>query len=508
MRGKAKQRVSLILVVTMVLGTALTGNTVFAVGGGSAEPNQIKINISKDSEQTVEQNVTQTIHVAAQGQCSQSVCLNVYLKNEDGSVATDIDAVNLMTSDQLTDKNTQKTINETLKDSVTLKDGTKISPKAEWKNDKDDNETVTSKYLQITMPADAIAINFDMQLQYRTDEASYTKKVLVEAKAFEEEQDITEAAKRADESKENEATVVWEGQAVSQSESEAADEDADGENNINTVSETGLYTLYFEQNTIGDSVSAWDNTTQISAYAFNSKDDNTGIQQMYKVPESDSKNIWKITFDKKWTHVIFLTGNNWTFPYNQTEDIQINWSLNSPCYKLTGEAASNEKKKVDTPFEYKETLLDADGITVYYDATLSKLSYEDNKKGIPNPDSTIVYYYATNGTAVTTGTMTKEVKKTDGHVYNDVYKATLPKGYRKIRFAANPVSNANDASNGEATALLNIPSVLTNPCYYGDSSDNVIYDRGNRGGYWEEAYTVRDAETGKGTTVVDVPEGR
>lgn len=106
--------------------------------------------------------------------------------------------------------------------------------------------------------------------------------------------------------------------------------------------------------------------------------------------------------------------------------------------------------------------------------------------------------------------MTKEVKKTDGHVYNDVYKATLPKGYGKIRFAANPVSNANDASNGEATALLDIPSpsVLTNPCYYGDSSDNVIYDRGKRGGYWEEAYTVRDAETGKDTTVVDVPEGR
>lgn len=164
------------------------------------------------------------------------------------------------------------------------------------------------------------------------------------------------------------------------------------------------------------------------------------------------------------------------------------------------------KKKVDTPFEYKETPLDADGITVYYDATLSKLSYEDNKKGIPNPDSTIVYYYATNGTTSTTGTMTKEVKKTDGHVYNDVYKATLPKGYMTIRFAANPVFNANDASNGEATELLKIPSVLTNPCYYGDSSDNVIYDRGNRGGYWEEAYTVRDAETGKGTTVVDVPE--
>ena len=507
MRGKAKQRVSLILVVTMVLGTALTGNTVFAVGRGSAEPNQIKINISKDSEQTVEQNVAQTIHVTAQGQCSQSVCLNVYLKNEDGSAATDIDVVNLLTSNQLTDKNTQKTIDETLKDSVTLNDGTKASPTAEWKNDKDDNGTVTSKYLQITMPADATAINFDMQLQYRTDEASYTKKVLVEAKAFEEKQDITEAAKRADESKENEATVVWEGQAVSQSESEAADENTDGENNINTVSETGLYTLYFEQNTIDDSDSAWNNATQISVYAFNSDSDHTSIQQMYKVPESDSKNIWKITFDKKWTHVVFLTGNDWTRACNQTENIQIEWSLNSPCYKLTGEAASDEKKRVDTPFEYQEKPLDADGITVYYDATLSKLSYEDNKKGIPNPDSTIVYYYATNGTESTIGTMTKADQKIGGHDYNDVYKVTLPKGYMKIRFAANQVSNANDASNGEATALLNIPSVLTNPCYYGDSSDYVIYDGGNRGGYWEEAYTVRDAETGKDTTVVDVPEG-
>lgn len=490
----------------MVLGTVLTGNTVFAAGESSDEQDRIKINISKDSEQTVEQNVTQTIHVTAQGQCSQSVCLNVYLKNEDGSAATDIDAVNLLTSDQLTDKNTQKTIDETLKDSVTLNNGTKASPTAEWKNDKDDNGRVTSKYLQITMPTDATAINFDMQLQYRTDEASYTKKVLVEAKAFEEEQDITEAAKRADESKENEATVVWEGQAVSQPESEAADEDADGENNINTVSETGGYTLYFEQNTIDDPDSAWDNATQISVYAFNSNDDNTGVLQMYKVSESDSKNIWKIMFDKKWTQVIFLTGNNWDGVSNQTEDIQIDWSLNSPCYKLKGEAASDNKKKVDTPFEYKETPLDADGITVYYDATLSKLSYEDNKKGIPNPDST-VYYYATNGTKSTEGKMTKEKKEINGYDYNDVYKVTLPKGYGKIRFAANPVSNANDASNGEATELLDIPSpsVLTNPCYYGDSSDNVIYDRGNRGGYWEEAYTVRDAETGKGTTVVDVP---
>lgn len=386
---------------------------------------------------------------------------------------------------------------------MTLNNGTKASPTAEWKNDKDDNGTVTSKYLQITMPADATAINFDMQLQYRTDEASYTKKVLVEAKAFEEEQDITEAAKRADESKENEATVVWEGQVVSQPESEAADENADGENNINTVSETGVYTLYFEQNTINDP--DWDNATQISVYAFN-KDDktDTGIQQMYKVSESRSKKIWKFIFNKPWKQVIFLVGTDDWSSGIQTVNLNVDWEKNSPCFKLTGKKSGDRAEAQQG--EYNEAPLDTNGITVYYDATLSKLSYEDNKKGIPNPDST-VYYYATNGTLSTIETMTKEVKETDGHVYNDVYKAILPKGYTKIRFAANPVSNANAASNGEATALLDIPSGLKNPCYYGDSSDNVIYDGGNRGGYWGEAYTVRDAESGKKEKVVDVPNG-
>lgn len=201
----------------------------------------------------------------------------------------------------------------------------------------------------------------------------------------------------------------------------------------------------------------------------------------------------------------FLVGTDDWSSGIQTVNLNVDWEKNSPCFKLTGKKSGDRAEAQQG--EYNEAPLDTNGITVYYDATLSKLSYEDNKKGIPNPDST-VYYYATNGTLSTIETMTKEVKETDGHVYNDVYKAILPKGYTKIRFAANPVSNANDASNGEATALLNIPSGLKNPCYYGDSSDNVIYDGGNRGGYWGEAYTVRDAESGKKEKVVDVPNGK
>ncbi len=92
--------------------------------------------------------------------------------------------------------------------------------------------------------------------------------------------------------------------------------------------------------------------------------------------------------------------------------------------------------------------------------------------------------------------------------YKDVYKVTLQKGYTKIRFAADPVYDTNVAANGDATDLVDIPEKMTKPCYYGDSSDDIIYQgtQGNRGGYWGEAYTVRDAERGKkNATVVDVP---
>lgn len=48
---------------------------------------------------------------------------------------------------------------------------------------------------------------------------------------------------------------------------------------------------------------------------------------------------------------------------------------------------------------------------------------------------------------------------------------------------------------------------MKNPCYFGDDSDDVIYKGGNRGGYWGEKGSFRDAESGKETTVVDVPNG-
>ena len=148
--------------------------------------------------------------------------------------------------------------------------------------------------------------------------------------------------------------------------------------------------------------------------------------------------------------------------------------------------------------------------TVYYDATLSKMSYagsggKNGGKGIPydsNDSNSKVYYYATkeNGEDPVHGEMTP-VKD------SNLWSVGLSGVYTKIRFAGYAVENATTSENGDGTDLVRIPENLKNPCYFGDDSDDVIYKDGNRGGYWGEKGSLRDAESGKKKTVVDVPEG-
>lgn len=144
--------------------------------------------------------------------------------------------------------------------------------------------------------------------------------------------------------------------------------------------------------------------------------------------------------------------------------------------------------------------------TVYYDATLSKMSYAESSgndgKGIPCDSNSKVYYYATkeNGKDPVYGEMTP-VKD------SDLWSVSLSGVYTKIRFAGYAVENETISKNGAGTKLENIPENLKNPCYFGDDSDDVIYEGGNRGGYWGEKGSLRDAESGKKKTVVNVPEG-
>lgn len=153
------------------------------------------------------------------------------------------------------------------------------------------------------------------------------------------------------------------------------------------------------------------------------------------------------------------------------------------------------------------------GYTVYYDATLSKLSYAGSSglnggMGIPHSDfeTDKVYCYAVtkDGTGVP-----KELSLVDKtrNLWSVDLSPENGSEYTKIRFAGCEVSDANAAADGDATDLVDIPWELDDPCYYGDDSDDVIYKGGNRGGYWDEKGSVRDAGSGKNQTVVDVPSG-
>ena len=147
--------------------------------------------------------------------------------------------------------------------------------------------------------------------------------------------------------------------------------------------------------------------------------------------------------------------------------------------------------------------------TVYYDATLSKMSYaksggRNDGKGIPYDSNSKVYYYATKSDGTSVHGVMQAVAGTD----NNLWSTSLSEVYTKIRFAGYEVENATPSENGDETEPEDIPWNMKNPCYFGDDSDDVIYKGGNRGGYWGEKGSLRDAESGKGKNknnpVVDI----
>ncbi|MBQ2799821.1 MAG: hypothetical protein IJF03_00355 [Lachnospiraceae bacterium] len=163
----------------------------------------------------------------------------------------------------------------------------------------------------------------------------------------------------------------------------------------------------------------------------------------------------------------------------------------------------------------------SNALTVYFDATLSKLTYSyadgtnggangNSDYGIPNKSGRIRYYATGAGKTDIEGDMQLVPVYSNGtNTYSDVYKVELPEGYTNIAFSSFDMSNiTNHGGHGESTKQLTIPTNLSNPCFYADSSDNVIYDGGQRDGYWGEVYTVRNPEQegSASNTIVDIPK--
>ena len=133
--------------------------------------------------------------------------------------------------------------------------------------------------------------------------------------------------------------------------------------------------------------------------------------------------------------------------------------------------------------------------TVYFDATFSDMSYKNDSAttyGMPDADGNL-WCYITSGESGKEP-ITKLQMARDGT--SEIWYVDVPQDYTKIRFASWAVDGTNTANNGLGTDMLTIPD-LNKPCFYADTSDDVIYQGGNRGGYWDELGKTRDAEKGK-----------
>ena len=152
--------------------------------------------------------------------------------------------------------------------------------------------------------------------------------------------------------------------------------------------------------------------------------------------------------------------------------------------------------------------------TYYYDARLSKLQVYKNEinndhgafpttdqtqfLSIPKWNTTDVYFCAAGeGMPDFCDRMTL----TPSGVDQDVYLVEIPAGYTQIAFSSfrmNSIDASFTSDNGDhgartETLSLSDASGFTKPCFYGASNDPVVYKPDRRGGYWGEAYSLRNA---------------
>ena len=162
------------------------------------------------------------------------------------------------------------------------------------------------------------------------------------------------------------------------------------------------------------------------------------------------------------------------------------YSDTSNCFIYTG--AGNERWGIEN------------SVLIYYDATFSKLptTGTGNTSGdysIPTKaDQSTVYYRLKGDNKESIGGTMSRIKDTD------CYAADVPEGYTKIVFSSRQLSSDDITTTcGDTTDWVNIPSDYkeTEQCFYADTNDDAVYNKGTRGGYWAPKGTKRDAETWK-----------
>ena len=216
-------------------------------------------------------------------------------------------------------------------------------------------------------------------------------------------------------------------------------------------------------------------------------------------------------------------------PNNQSRFVQFTWNNGqSALYDFTTDFTTShyaDAQKLDLTaancYVYNDTtstwasaggdLLTA-GKKIYFDATLSAYSYEGEglQQSAMGDGETMYCFLTSSDGAVTQQPMTQE-KPDSTAADRKLWSCEIPgdgKTYTAVQFSATDNQNVparNNKTRKYSTA--EIPPALQEPCFFADDGDPSAYTGGegvNRDGYWGEKASVRDAESGKNATVVDI----
>ena len=154
------------------------------------------------------------------------------------------------------------------------------------------------------------------------------------------------------------------------------------------------------------------------------------------------------------------------------------------------------------------------GKTIYFDSTLSSYGYEGEglqQQPMPGSNKKMYCFLTDSANNVTSQDMTL-VTADPATADRKLWSCTIPAGtYTAVQFSATDNQNAPARDNKTRKySTAEIPPTLQDPCFFADDGDPSAYTGGegvNRDGYWGEKDSVRDAESGKNTTVVDIASG-
>lgn len=232
--------------------------------------------------------------------------------------------------------------------------------------------------------------------------------------------------------------------------------------------------------------------------------------QQIRIPDNDSRFV-QFTWNNGQSALYDFTTDFTTSPYEGARELDLT-TQNCYVHKDTGDTWASTASDLLTK-----------GKTIYFDATLSEYSYKGEGKEIeraamPGDDGTLYCLLTGSDGVVKSLPMTQETTATDPDdpspdtpANRKLWYCEIPEGtYTAVQFSTTNEQNAPAYNKTQKYSTAQIPPTLQAPCFFADDGDPSAYTGGegvNRDGYWGEKASVRDAESGKNTTVVDIASG-